>query len=109
MGELSKYALFDGRLYTCLGIIPHVRDGLVSAVVLCESPEGERRYATGEEWSCASRAFDEEASAQGLVTAASPAPDKLRLFRSLFKGREDVHAHGYRRRDGGHRLCAGLR
>lgn len=101
MGELSKYALFDGRLYTCLGIIPHVRDGLVSAVVLCESPEGERRYATGEEWSCASRAFDEEASAQGLVTAASPAPDKLRLFRSLFKGREDVHAHGYRRRDGG--------
>ena len=101
MEELSKYALFDGRLYTCLGTIPHVRDGSVSAVVLCESPEGERRYATSEEWSRASRAFDEEASAQGLVTTASPASEKLRLFRSLFKGREDVHAHGYRRKDGG--------
>lgn len=100
MEELSKYAFFDGRLYTCLGTIPHVRDGSVSAVVLCESPEGERRYATGEEWSRAARAFNEEASAQGLVTAASPASEKLRLFRSLFRGREDVHAHGYRRKDG---------
>ncbi|MEC4273426.1 DEAD/DEAH box helicase family protein [Adlercreutzia sp. R25] len=54
-----------------------------------------------EEWAIAARAFDEEASAQGLVTAASPASDKLRLFRSLFKGREDVHAHGYRRKGGG--------
>lgn len=101
MEELSKYALFDGRLYTCLGTIPHVRDGSVSAVVICESSEGDRRYATGEEWSRAARAFDKEASARGLVTAVSPAPDKLRLFRSLFKGREDVHAHGYRRKDGG--------
>ena len=101
MEELSKYALFDGRLYRCLGMLPHVGGGPTPSVVICESPEGDRRYATGEEWSRVARAFDEEASAQGLVTAVSPAPDKLSLFRSLFKGREDVHAHGYRRKDGG--------
>ena len=91
MEELSKYALFDGRLYRCLGMLPHVGGGPTPSVVICESPEGDRRYATGEEWSRVARAFDEEASAQGLVTAVSPAPDKLSLFRSLFKGREDVH------------------
>lgn len=101
MEELSKYALFDGWLYRCLGVLPHVGGGSTPSVVICESPEGDRRYATGEEWSRAARAFDEEASAQGLVTAASPASDKLRLFRSLFRGREDVYAHGYRRKDGG--------
>ena len=35
------------------------------------------------------------------VTASSSNHEKLALFRSLFQGRPDVHAHGYRRRDGG--------
>lgn len=36
-----------------------------------------------------------------LVTSTSPASDKISLFKSLFRGRADVHAHGYRRKDGG--------
>ena len=35
------------------------------------------------------------------VMASSSSQEKLALFRSLFQGRLDVHAHGYRRRDGG--------
>ena len=38
---------------------------------------------------------------EGIVTSASPARDKLELFRNLFTGRKDVYAHGYRRKDGG--------
>lgn len=101
MEELSRYALFDGRLYKCVATLPHVEGDSTPAVVVCESPEGDKCYATSGEWARAVRAFSEQASAQGLVTTVSSAPDKLRLFRSLFKGREDVHAHGYRRKDGG--------
>ena len=45
--------------------------------------------------------FDERAQIEGIVTSTSPARDKLELFRSLFTGRKDVYAHGYRRKDGG--------
>lgn len=37
---------------------------------------------------------------QPLVTTASTSAEKLALFRSLFKGRDDVHAQGYKKRDG---------
>lgn len=40
-------------------------------------------------------------SPQPLVTTASTSADKLVLFRSLFKGRDDVHAQGYKKREGG--------
>ena len=40
-------------------------------------------------------------SPQPLVTTASTNAEKLALFRSLFKGRSDVHAQGYKKRDGG--------
>lgn len=65
-------------------------------VVVCEAPDGARRYATCEAWEVgrarfeASRLVDE-----GVVTSASSSAEKLALFNSLFVMRSDVFAKSY--------------
>ncbi len=59
------------------------------------------RYVTEGQWFAAASEFANGARARGIVTSQSPAREKLALYRSLFRGREDVHAHGYLKKDGG--------
>ena len=58
-------------------------------------------YVSQSEWMKAARNFVEHAERSKLITSESSSAAKLVLFRSLFKGRSDVYAHGYRRKDGG--------
>ena len=104
---LHQYALFGSTQFKFNRVINHVSDP-GKQIVIC-SNGSDIRYAMLDEWENAGESFDERAQIEGIVTSASPARDKLELFRSLFTGRKDVYAHGYRRKDGGigyTRACA---
>ena len=94
-----QYALFGNALFKFNKTISHASDPH-RQIVIC-SNGSDIRYATLEEWEKAGKSFGERAQIEGIVTSASPARDKLELFRNLFTGRKDVYAHGYRRKDGG--------
>ena len=94
-----QYALIGDTLFQFKKAISHVSEPQSQIVICSNGPD--IRYATLEEWEKAGRSFDKRAQAEGIVTSASPARDKLELFRNLFTGRKDVYAHGYRRKDGG--------
>lgn len=94
-----QYALIGGTLFQFKKAISHVSEPQSQIVICSNGPD--IRYATLEEWEKAGRSFDKRAQVEGIVTSASPARDKLELFRNLFTGRKDVYAHGYRRKDGG--------
>ena len=94
-----QYALFGSVLFKFNKTVVHASDPR-KQIVIC-SNGSDIRYATLEEWDKAGESFDERAQIEGIVTSASPARDKLELFRNLFTGRKDVYAHGYRRKDGG--------
>lgn len=96
---LHQYALFGTAQFKYDQTIAHTSDPH-RQIVICNNGS-DVRYATLEEWEEAGALFDERARIEGIVTSASPARDKLELFRSLFTGRKDVYAHGYRRKDGG--------
>ena len=96
---LHQYALFGSTQFKFNRVINHVSDP-GKQIVIC-SNGSDIRYAMLDEWENAGESFDERAQVEGIVTSASPARDKLELFRSLFTGRKDVYAHGYRRKDGG--------
>ena len=96
----KRYALFGKSRYTMERAVPHIEDER-QVIVECRNEAGELRYATDREWLEGARRFEEAADSEGIVTAASAAAKKIGLFRSLFKGRQDVFAHGYRRKDGG--------
>lgn len=96
---LHQYALFGSTQFKFNRVINHVSDP-GKQIVIC-SNGSDIRYAMLDEWENAGESFDERAQIEGIVTSASPARDKLELFRSLFTGRKDVYAHGYRRKDGG--------
>lgn len=96
---LHQYALFGSTQFKFNRVINHVSDP-GKQIVIC-SNGSDIRYAMLDEWENAGESFDERAQVGGIVTSASPARDKLELFRSLFTGRKDVYAHGYRRKDGG--------
>ncbi len=106
MPNLPKHALIDGKRLLLGQCIPHIGNG--EPIVTCEinqpgapdSPRGTVLYATQDEWLEGAARLVEWADKEGIVTTASPTADKLRLFRSLFHGRDDVYAHGYRRKDG---------
>lgn len=100
MGNIMhQYALFGTAQFKYDQTIVHATDPH-RQIVICNNGS-DVRYATLEEWEEAGALFDERAQIEGIVTSASPARDKLELFRSLFTGRKDVYAHGYRRKDGG--------
>ena len=96
---IHQYALFGTAQFKYDQMIAHTADPH-RQIVICNNGS-DVRYATLEEWEEAGALFDERAQIEGIVTSASPARDKLELFRSLFTGRKDVYAHGYRRKDGG--------
>lgn len=96
---MHQYALFGTAQFKFDQTITHISDQH-RQIVICNNGS-DVRYATLEEWEEAGALFDERAQIEGIVTSASPARDKLELFRSLFTGRKDVYAHGYRRKDGG--------
>lgn len=96
---MHQYALFGTAQFKYDQTITHISDQH-RQIVICNNGS-DVRYATLEEWEEAGALFDERAQIEGIVTSASPARDKLELFRSLFTGRKDVYAHGYRRKDGG--------
>ncbi len=96
---VHQYALFGNALFKLNKTVVHASDPRKQIVICSNGPD--IRYATLEEWDKAGKSFDERAQTEGIVTSASPARDKLELFRNLFTGRKDVHAHGYRRKDGG--------
>lgn len=96
---MHQYALFGTAQFKYDQTISHTLDPH-RQVVICNNGS-DVRYATLEEWEEAGALFDERAQIEGIVTSASPARDKLELFRGLFTGRKDVYAHGYRRKDGG--------
>lgn len=95
---MHQYALFGTAQFKYDQTIAHTADPH-RQIVICNNGS-DVRYATLEEWEEAGALFDERAQIEGIVTSASPARDKLELFRSLFTGRKDVYAHGYRRKDG---------
>ena len=95
---MHQYALFGTAQFKYDQTITHISDQH-RQIVICNNGS-DVRYATLEEWEEAGALFDERAQIEGIVTSASPARDKLELFRSLFTGRKDVYAHGYRRRTG---------
>lgn len=96
---MHQYALFGTAQFKYDQTITHISDQH-RQIVICNNGS-DVRYVTLEEWEEAGALFDERAQIEGIVTSASPARDKLELFRNLFTGRKDVHAHGYRRKDGG--------
>lgn len=96
---MHQYALFGTAQFKYDQTITHISDQH-RQIVICNNGS-DVRYATLEEREEAGALFDERAQIEGIVTSASPARDKLELFRSLFTGRKDVYAHGYRRKDGG--------
>ena len=94
-----QYALFGSALFKFNKTVVHASDPRKQIVICSSGPD--IRYTTLEEWEKAGTSFDRRAQVEGIVTSASPARDKLELFRNLFTGRKDVYAHGYRRKDGG--------
>ena len=100
-----KYAFFNNELYVSVKTIEPVPTTGRDAAIVCRrasgnAAEAEERYVEQRLWLEAASAVNETARSRGLVTSQSPAHEKIALFRSLFKGRPDVHAHGFRRKDG---------
>lgn len=93
-----KYALIDNREVALLEIIPHAFSN--ETVYVFEDSAGKRQYVSQMEWNAGAAKFARYATARRLVTSESPGRDKIALFRSLFKGREDVYAHGFAKRQG---------
>ena len=83
---MHQYALFGTAQFKFDQTISHTMDPH-RQIVICNNGS-DVRYATLEEWEEAGALFDERAQIEGIVTSASPARDKLELFRSLFTGRK---------------------
>ena len=97
-GNVSKYALIGGKEVTLLESISHASSGEV--VCVFEHSSGNRHFVSKEEWDAGAEEFARYAAEKHLVTSMSPGRDKIALFRSLFRGRDDVYAHGFAKRDG---------
>lgn len=91
---------------TLLQVVEHAYGG--PPVALIELATGEQRYVVLSEWERRAQPEPQTTPAPTgnppytkIVTSRSSTAEKITLFRSLFRGREDVFALGYRRRDGG--------
>lgn len=120
---IPKYALVAGRLYVCTETVDPIAPDNTNArednsapcdtaasdnlerIVLCrlgdnDEEAAERRYLPESLWRSAAKDFAIKAKESGTVTSQSPAHEKIALYRALFQGRCDVHAHGFRGKDG---------
>lgn len=91
--RMPKYAIVNGFERTLLEAIAHAVSN--DCVCVFELPDGSRRYVSEGEWLAGAELFRASARQRGVVTSQSSAAEKIALFRSLFRGREDVYAHGY--------------
>ncbi len=95
---LPRYAIVDGVEAVLEEVILHLASA--DPVAVFKTKGGERRYATAGEWLEAANRFDSFAADRGIVTSGSGAKAKISLYRSLFRGRSDVHACGYLPKNG---------
>lgn len=95
----SRYALIGGKEVILLEVITHAVSA--KAAYVFEDGSGNCRFVSEEEWSAGAEDFTRYAAEKRLVTSESPGRDKIALFRSLFRGRADVYAHGFAKKDGG--------
>lgn len=95
-----KHALVAGTMCSLVKRVDPALPEDGGPVVVC-SCAGEERYLTEARWLEMAADFRQHAGERGIVTSQSPAREKIALFRSLFSGRPDVHAHGFRKKDGG--------
>lgn len=96
--KTPRYALIDGREFVLIESVPHALSN--EAVCVFEDAAGARRYVSEVEWFAGAEEFARYAEERELVTSESPGRDKIALFRSLFRGRNDVYAHGFAKKDG---------
>lgn len=99
INKTPKYALIDGLEAVLTESIPHALSS--ETVCVFEDGAGNRRYVSEVEWIAGAEEFACYAAERRLVTSESSGRDKIALFRSLFRGRDDVYAHGFARKDGG--------
>ena len=97
--RMPKYSLINGQESVLVEAIPHAYSG--ETVCLFEGADGRHQYVSETEWRAGANQFSAYAAERRLVTSESSARDKISLFRSLFRGRDDVYAHGYVKKDGG--------
>ena len=103
---LPRYALVGSRTYVFAKSIQPAEPSGLESIVICQAVTAanvpkEERYLPESRWLQAAAEFSLQAHEAGVVTSQSPTRDKIALYRSLFKGRNDVYAHGYLRKDGG--------
>ena len=96
---VPKYALIDGRESILVETMPHAFSD--ETICIFEQSPNNRRFVTKQEWLNGAEEFARHAAARHIVTSESPARDKISLFKSLFRGREDVYAHGFVKKGGG--------
>lgn len=96
--RMPSYSVVDGVERRLAEVVTHATSGERACVF--DLVDGSRRYVLEPEWLAGAELFRAAARERGIVTTQSPKADKVALFRSLFRGREDVYAHGYLKRDG---------
>ena len=86
---MNNKAIINGQEYTLLEILPLLDGG--QQLILCEDGSGKSAVCSELLWySCALKDAH-----TALVHAHSSAQEKIELFLSVFKGREDVYARRY--------------
>jgi len=86
---MNNKAIINGQEYTLLEILPLLDGG--QQLILCEDGSGKRAVCSELLWySCVLKDAH-----TALVHAHSSAQEKIELFLSVFKGREDVYARRY--------------
>lgn len=73
--------------------------GGASDVILCTTEDGREVVALASEWPREDRCGASRGQ-PGTVTRTSSDSQKIALYRSLFRGREDAYANSYLRKDG---------
>ena len=86
---MSQKALINEQEYTLIEILPSLDGG--QSLILCEDGRGKRAVCSEPLW-CSCALKDAHTAP---VHAHSSAQEKIELFLSAFKGREDVYARRY--------------
>lgn len=89
----------SGKNYTFVENVPSI-DGK-EFFVLCHDESGNKFFCQPDQWEAGVIQDSLPNGFQPTVRGSSTTQEKLELFLSLFRGREDVCAKGYFRKDGG--------
>ena len=96
---ISEYAFINNRKCTLIESLHHAQADEI--ICIFETATGKRQYVSKSEWDKGARLFAERANnGDDSITSNSPASAKIALFKSLFKGRDDIFAQGFRKRQG---------